>query len=84
MIDADPPSSPETTNPTTPNEKSRFATGRNSTSPRVVAWSLVADVVSVLVFVTIGRRNHDEGLTPGGIIETAAPFLASYGQILLV
>jgi len=84
MIDADPPSSPETTNPTTPNEKSRFATGRNSTSPRVVAWSLVADVVSVLVFVTIGRRNHDEGLTPGGIIETATPFLAALASTWLI
>jgi hypothetical protein len=42
---------------------------------RAVLWSLVADVVGIIVFVAIGRRNHDEGVAPAGIIETAAPFL---------
>ncbi|MEY3340638.1 MAG: hypothetical protein RLZZ269_549, partial [Actinomycetota bacterium] len=44
---------------------------------RVRAWCLVADVLSVVVFVAIGRRNHDEGVAPAGVIETAAPFLVA-------
>ena len=36
---------------------------------------LVLDVVAILVFVTIGRRTHDEGSALGGIAKTAAPFL---------
>ncbi len=42
---------------------------------RAVLWSLAADVVGIIVFVTIGRRNHDEGVAPAGVIETAAPFV---------
>ena len=42
---------------------------------RTVLWALVADVVGIIVFVTIGRRNHDEGVAPAGVIETAAPFV---------
>jgi hypothetical protein len=42
---------------------------------RAVLWSLVVDVVGIIVFVTIGRRNHDEGVAPAGVIETAAPFV---------
>lgn len=42
---------------------------------RRVLWSLVADVVSVVVFVAIGRRNHDEGTGLDGIFGTATPFL---------
>jgi hypothetical protein len=40
------------------------------------ALALVADVVCVLVFCTIGRRSHAEGITAAGIAETAWPFLA--------
>ena len=42
---------------------------------RAVLWSLVADIVGIIVFVSIGRRNHDEGVAPAGVIETAAPFV---------
>lgn len=42
---------------------------------RLVLWSLVTDVVSVVVFVAIGRRNHDEGGGIGGVFDTATPFL---------
>jgi hypothetical protein len=35
----------------------------------------VADIVGIIVFVSIGRRNHDEGVAPAGVIETAAPFV---------
>ncbi len=42
---------------------------------RRVLWSLVADVVSIVVFVAIGRRNHDEDTGLDGIFGTATPFL---------
>jgi hypothetical protein len=38
--------------------------------------ALAADIVCVLVFCTIGRRSHAEGLTVAGIAETAWPFLS--------
>jgi peptidoglycan/LPS O-acetylase OafA/YrhL len=50
----------------------------NSASPattRPVAIAAVIDIVSVVVFCTIGRRSHDEGLTIAGVAETAWPFL---------
>lgn len=50
---------------------------RDMNSPRVVAWALLADVVAVLVFVAIGRRNHDGGVTVVGVFETAAPFVVA-------
>jgi Protein of unknown function (DUF3054) len=41
--------------------------------------ALFADVVCVIVFCTIGRRSHAEGLTVAGIAQTAWPFLAGTG-----
>jgi hypothetical protein len=41
--------------------------------------ALSADIVSVIVFCTIGRRSHAEGLTVAGIAQTAWPFLAGTG-----
>jgi hypothetical protein len=49
-----------------------------STSPattRAVAAAAVIDTVCVLVFCTIGRRSHAEGMTIAGVAETAWPFL---------
>lgn len=37
--------------------------------------ALLVDALLVLVFATIGRRSHDEGLTLAGIWRTAWPFL---------
>lgn len=42
---------------------------------RTVALALLADLVCVLVFCTIGRRSHAEGLTITGVLATAWPFL---------
>ncbi|UXA18329.1 DUF3054 domain-containing protein [Mycobacterium sp. SMC-4] len=42
---------------------------------RSAAAAFAADVVCVVVFCTIGRRSHAEGLSIGGIAETAWPFL---------
>ncbi|MBX7449184.1 DUF3054 domain-containing protein [Mycolicibacterium sp. 3033] len=40
------------------------------------AVALAADVICVLVFCTIGRRSHAEGVTVAGVAQTAWPFLA--------
>jgi predicted permease len=39
------------------------------------APAVAADVLVVLVFATIGRSSHDEGITVGGVAHTAWPFL---------
>jgi Protein of unknown function (DUF3054) len=43
------------------------------TRPALTAFA--TDIVCVVVFCTIGRRSHAEGLTVSGITETAWPFL---------
>jgi hypothetical protein len=42
-----------------------------------LAWLayLSADVAAVLVFCTVGRRSHAEGITIAGVATTAWPFL---------
>lgn len=42
---------------------------------RVVGAALATDLVCVVVFATLGRRSHAEGLTVAGIANTAWPFL---------
>lgn len=42
---------------------------------RPALTALATDVVCVIVFCTIGRSSHSEGLTVSGIAETAWPFL---------
>jgi hypothetical protein len=44
-------------------------------SQRAVITTAIVDVVAVVVFVAIGRRNHDEGTTFLNILGVAAPFL---------
>jgi Protein of unknown function (DUF3054) len=41
--------------------------------------ALSGDVVCVIVFCTVGRRSHAEGLTVAGIANTAWPFLVGTG-----
>lgn len=45
--------------------------------PRQVnsATAAAVDTVGVVVFCALGRRSHDEALTPAGIAHTAWPFL---------
>ncbi len=40
-----------------------------------VPLAIGLDVFVVVLFVAIGRRNHDEGSALGGVLRTAAPFL---------
>ncbi len=51
--------------------------GRRRVRQALIA--LFADVVCVIVFCTIGRRSHAEGVTVAGIAQTAWPFLAGTG-----
>ena len=46
--------------------------------------AVFADIVGVLLFCAIGRRSHAEGLTVGGVAQTAWPFLvgAAVGWLL--
>ena len=48
-------------------------------SRRAVITTAVVDVVAVVVFVAIGRRNHNEGTALSGVIGVAAPFLIALG-----
>jgi hypothetical protein len=45
-------------------------------SARSAPLALIIDIVCVVVFCTIGRRSHAEGLTLGGVAETSWPFLS--------
>ena len=51
---------------------------------RSSALAALADIVGVLLFCTVGRRSHAEGLTVAGVAETAWPFLvgAAVGWLL--
>ena len=42
------------------------------------------DLLAVLVFALVGRRSHAHGLTLGGVLETAAPFLCGTAAGYLV
>lgn len=42
---------------------------------RRAACAALADIAAIVVFVAIGRRNHDEGTAVDGIASVAAPFL---------
>ena len=43
---------------------------------RLALTALVIDVIAVVVFATIGRRSHAEGITAAGVLHTAWPFLS--------
>ena len=53
-------------------------------SRRAAVIAAIVDVVAVVVFVAIGRRNHDEGTALSGVIGVAAPFLIALGASWLV
>lgn len=46
--------------------------------------ALALDVAIVLAFAAVGRRNHSEGITPDGVLDTGWPFLvgAVVGHLL--
>ena len=50
-----------------------------TTDHRTALKALAADLVCIVVFCTIGRRSHAEGLSVGGVAATAWPFLAGTG-----
>lgn len=44
---------------------------------RQVRLAVAIDAVSIVAFVVIGRKNHDEGSALSGAAKVAAPFLIS-------
>ncbi len=46
-----------------------------TTGTRSAALAFLADVVCVVIFCTIGRRSHAEGVTLTGVAHTSWPFL---------
>ena len=48
---------------------------RTPNSTAAIATAVALDAALIVVFVLIGRRNHDEALGLGGIAQTAWPFL---------
>jgi hypothetical protein len=52
----------------------RGETDRPAWPPR--STLLVLDLVAVLLFATVGRRSHAEGISAAGVLDTAWPFLA--------
>ena len=42
---------------------------------RQIVIALLLDIFSVLLFVAIGRRNHNESAGISGVVEVALPFL---------
>ena len=46
-----------------------------SVRSKQIVLAATVDVVAIIVFVVIGRRNHDEGTALRGVARVAAPFL---------
>ncbi len=44
---------------------------------RRVLGAVAADVVAIVAFVSVGRRNHDEAVDASGVVGAAAPFLVA-------
>ncbi len=55
-----------------------------SRRPGGAALWTAADGVLILLFAASGRRTHEHGLTPAGILETAWPFLLAYLATALI
>ena len=47
-------------------------------SLRAAGVALVVDVALVLLFATIGRFSHEEGLTVSGVLGVAWPFVVAH------
>lgn len=45
------------------------------TNSRRIVFAAALDAASVLVFVAVGRQNHNEGTALDGVMTVAAPFL---------
>lgn len=55
--------------------RSHTPSGRDGDGDRMVWIAAALDTIAILVFVTIGRSSHEEGVTLAGVASTAWPFL---------
>ena len=51
------------------------AAPESSICTRVIIGSVLADLLAVAVFVTVGRLSHDESLSASGLLRTGWPFV---------
>lgn len=51
------------------------SSNRGTSNHNLAPFAVLIDAAFVTLFVTIGRRNHDEETGLGALVETAAPFL---------
>lgn len=53
---------------------------------KVRRWPLwlAVDVVLIVIFAILGRREHEHALSPMGIVETAGPFVIAYLIMVLI
>ncbi len=56
----------------------------NKPSPALLAYTVVADVVLVVLFALSGRNSHTESITVTGVWQTAWPFLGALAIAWLV
>ncbi|MGK2308517.1 DUF3054 domain-containing protein [Cutibacterium sp. V947] len=52
----------------------------------LVRRALVADIICVILFATIGRASHGRALSPGGLLRTGTPFVLglAVGWVIVV
>lgn len=55
------------------------ASGSRRPPIRRIAIAVTLDIGSILLFVGLGRRTHDQDPGLGGLLSTAAPFLIALG-----
>jgi hypothetical protein len=55
----------------------------HATSGRWKGIALAVDALLILLFATLGRRTHESGLDPAGILWTALPFLIAWAVVTL-
>jgi hypothetical protein len=63
-------------------------TSSSAPVPRAMpAWlpglALAADALLIIVFAALGRRTHESGMDPAGILWTALPFLIAWAAATL-
>ncbi|MDI3331044.1 MAG: DUF3054 domain-containing protein [Micrococcus sp.] len=56
---------------------------RPTTSGWWPALALAVDAALIILFATLGRRTHESGMDPAGILWTALPFLIAWAAATL-
>jgi hypothetical protein len=65
-------------------QRSASAPVPHAPSGRWKGIALAVDALLIVLFATLGRRTHESGLDPAGILWTALPFLLAWAAVSLV